>query len=133
MSDHPGLESPTLRRHKQQRSWQIIAPVILVLFVTIALGVYATCMEAGQARLWADVAAIWLLAPLMLFALLGLALLGTIIYLLARLMNILPSYTLLMQDFAVRLAAGIRRGADAATSPVVWLEETRAALKMLFK
>ncbi|MFH1906763.1 MAG: hypothetical protein ABIL11_05175, partial [Chloroflexota bacterium] len=79
------------------------------------------------------VAVIWLIAPLMLFALLCLVVLGALIYAIARLTKITPRYTLQAQNFVLRLTAGVKRGADMAVKPVVWLEQARAVLKSLFK
>jgi len=133
MADLSHLDSPTLRAHKRQRFWQILAPIILVVLLAVVIGVFTARAEAGQTRLWADVATIWLVAPLMLFALLCLAVLGGMIYAIARLTQVTPRYTLQAQDFFFRLAGGVKRGADMAVKPVVWLEQARAALKSLFK
>ena len=133
MADSPYFDSPTLRVHKRQRSWQILVPILLFIVLIFVVGSFVIGAEAGQTRLWADIATIWLVAPLMLFALLCMVMLGGMIYAIARLMKIAPRYTLQAQDFALRLMAGVKRGADVAVKPVVWLEQARAALKSLFK
>jgi hypothetical protein len=133
MPDSSDFESPTQRAHKRQFTWQILMPIILVLLLVVVFGVFTIRAGAGDARLWADVAIIWLIAPLMLFALLGMAVLGGLIYALARLLKIAPRYTLQVQDFAARIVVGVKRGADTAVKPVVWLEQARAALKSLFE
>ncbi|MDP3186157.1 MAG: hypothetical protein Q8M58_12885, partial [Anaerolineales bacterium] len=106
MPDLPPFESPTLRVHKRQRFWQILAPMMLVILLALVAGGFTLAAEAGQTRPGADVAVIWLIAPLMLFALLCMAVLGGMIYAIARLTKIMPRYTLQAQNFALRLTAG---------------------------
>ena len=133
MHDSPNFESPTLREHKRQHFWQILMPIFLVIVLILVAGGLVIGAEAGQTRLWADVATIWLVAPLMLFALLCMAVLGGMIYAVARLTQITPRYTLQARNLVLRFTAGVKRGADVAVKPVVWLEQARAALKSLFK
>jgi hypothetical protein len=133
MADSPHFDLPTLREHKRQHFWQILTPILLVIVLILVAGGFVIGTEAGQTRLWADVATIWLVAPLMLFALLCMTVLGGMIYAVARLTQIMPRYTLQAQNIALRLMAGVKRGADVAVKPVVWLEQVRAALKLLFK
>ena len=133
MADSPHFDSPTLREHKRQHFWQILLPIVLVALLAVVIGVFTAQTEAGQTRLWADIATIWLIAPLMFSALLCMAVLGGMIYAVALLTQITPRCTLQAQNFALRLTAGVKRGADAAVKPVVWLEQARAALKSLFK
>ncbi len=133
MPDLPPFQSPTLRVHKRQRFWQIIAPMMLVILLALIAGGFTLADDAGLTRPGADVAIIWLVAPLMLFALLCMVVLGGMIYAIARLMKITPRYTLQAQNFVLRLTAGVKRGADAAVKPIVWLEQARAVLKSLFK
>jgi type II secretory pathway component PulL len=132
MDDLPPLDSPTLQAHKRQRFWQILLPVSLAAVLFLAAGGLVIGAEAGEARQWADAAVIWLVAPLLVFALFALAVLVGLIYALARLAKVAPRYTRQAQDFAERLAAGVKRGADAAAGPVLWLEQARAAVKALF-
>jgi len=133
MADSPHFDSTTLRAHKRQRFWQILMPAMLFIVLILVAGGFVIGAEAGQTRLWADIATIWLIAPLMFSALLCMAVLGGMIYAVALLTQITPRCTLQAQNFALRLTAGVKRGADAAVKPVVWLEQARAALKSLFK
>ena len=133
MADSPHFDSPTLRAHKRQRFWQILMPILSVIVLILVAGGFVIGAEAGQNKLWADIATIWLIAPLMFSALVCMAVLGGMIYAVARLTQITPRYTLQAQNFALRLTAGVKRGADVAVKPVVWLEQARAVLKSLFK
>ena len=45
-----------------------------------------------------------------------------LIYLLARLLNITPKYTGMMQDYVRKAAVYIKQGADAVVKPVIGLK-----------
>lgn len=132
MPNLPPFESPTLRVHKRQRFWQILAPMMLVILLALVAGGFTLAAEAGQTRPGADVAVIWLIAPLMLFALLCLVVLGALIYAIARLTKITPRYTLQAQNFVFRFTAGVKRAADITVQPVMWVRQVQAALESLF-
>jgi type II secretory pathway component PulL len=133
MTNMPPVQTPTLKSHLRQRFWQILLPIILVVLLAIVAAVFSTLSDTEHIECWAEISTIWLVAPLMFSALLCMAMLGGMIYAVARLTQITPRYTLRAQNFALRLTAGVKRGADAAVKPVVWLEQARAALKSLFK
>jgi len=128
MSVPPPTGSSSLRTHKRQLAWQIILPVALAAVLGIVAGVFTLRAGAGADRLWADVALIWLLAPLLLLALLLAAVLGLMIYALSRLGRIAPEYTSRGQDLAGRLAAGVKQAADAAVKPILWINQAAAVV-----
>jgi hypothetical protein len=131
MSDPRPLETPTVRAHQRQLAWQILVPfftvtaVIIVVAVLIATGASAT-------RTWADVSTIWLIAPILVFALLFVAVLGFLIYGLARLLQVTPRYTGKAQDFFVLISRWARIIADGAAKPFVWFQQAGAMLKSIF-
>jgi len=127
------LKSPTLKRHRRQRFWQIIMPISLAIILSIAVGGFTVMAGAAQARLWADVAIIWLIAPMLVFALIGLVKLVALIYVLVQLTKVTPRFTARAQNFATRVEFGTRRVADAAVIPVLWLGQISTAIKSVFK
>ncbi|MEZ0396055.1 MAG: hypothetical protein ABWK53_06465 [Anaerolineales bacterium] len=130
MTDGPPFESPSLRRHRKQRAWHILLPFLLTAL--LALGGAALAAfggGTGQARLWADISLIWLILPALFFALLCLAVLIGVIYLLARLTRAVPPVAAKIQFFSRRVANGARQAADKAAQPVVWLRQAGAMLK----
>jgi len=132
MSNPLPAETPTVRAHKRQLAWQILVPffvvtaLILVVAVLIAIG-------ATDTRTWADVSTIWLIAPLLVFALLFVAVLGFLIYGVARLLQVTPRYTGKAQDFFALLSTWARIVADGATKPFIWFRQAGAILKSIFK
>ncbi len=134
MTDGPPFESPSLRRHRKQRWWQILLPFLLTALIVLGGAALAAFGGgAGGARLWADISLIWLILPALFFALLCLAAVIGLIYLLARLSRAVPPVTAKVQFFSRRVANGTRQAADKAVQPVVWLEEFGAMLKTLFR
>jgi len=129
-------KTPSYQAHRRQFVGQVLAPVLLAAALGIAMAVL-TGMAAfgggGEVGRWAAIATIWLALPVMVFGLLFLLILAGLIFLLARLLKITPTYTQRAQKFAQRLSRGARRGADAAVKPALWLEGARAAIKALFK
>jgi lysylphosphatidylglycerol synthetase-like protein (DUF2156 family) len=127
------VESPTLRSHKRQLTWQILVPFLLVTALFIAVAVLVIINTGSTTRTWADVSVIWLIAPMLIFALLFVTVLGFLIYGIARLLQITPHYTTRMQDFFSMLSARIRTLANGAAKPIVWSQQAGAILKSIFK
>jgi len=132
MPNLQSVETPTVRAHKSQLAWQILVPffvvtaIILVVAVLVATGVTAN-------RTWADISTIWLIAPVLVFSLLSVAVLGFLIYGIARLLQVTPRYTGKAQDFFALLSTWARIIADGAAKPFVWFQQAGAVLKTLFR
>ena len=125
-------ETSTVRTHKGQLTWQILVPffvvtaLILVIAVLVATGATATST-------WADISTIWLIAPLLVIALFFVAVLGFLIYGIARLLQVTPRFTGKAQDFFALLSNWARIIADGATKPFVWFQQAGAILESIFK
>lgn len=121
-------------RHRRQRTTQIILPVALAVLLCIAMIVLvniATFQSNGDVGRWAAISTMWIALPVFITGLVFLALLVGIIYLLARLLGIAPTYTSKAQDFVRRLAIRIQRIADATVKPVIDLDGVGASIKAL--
>lgn len=116
--------------------WQIILPIVLTVMLCIALIVLiniATFRDGGDVARWEAVSTIWIVIPIIIGLLILTAFLGGLVYLLARLLNIMPTYTGLAQDY-VHIAAGyIKRGADAAVKPIISLNSILASISAFFE
>jgi len=125
-------ETSTVRTHKGQLTWQILVPffvvtaLILVIAILVATGATATST-------WADISTIWLIAPLLVIALFFVAVLGFLIYGIARLLQVTPRFTGKAQDFFALLSNWARIIADGATKPFVWFQQAGAILESIFK
>ena len=121
-----------MRAHRRQLAWQILVPFFLVVAFILFVAVLVA-MGATSTRAWADVSTIWLLAPMLVFALLFAAVLGFLIFGIAKLLQVIPHYTGKTQDLFARLSIWARIIADGAAKPFVWFQQAAAILKSIFK
>jgi|SRR5215207_1215788 hypothetical protein len=122
------------RRHRKQRTSQILLPMVLaaILFIgMIVLVNIATFRDHGDVGRWAAISTIWIVIPVCISGFIFLALLGGLVYLMARLLGVAPTYTGMAQDFVHKLAIRIRRAADMAVKPVFSVNGFGASLKAL--
>lgn len=131
-------QSPSFRRHQKQRFWQILAPIILGGLITLAAAVLMVLTLTGTvsginlSRI-ADTSLIWLIVPGMVFGIFFTVLLLGLVYLIARLLNILPQYTFLVQQYAALIEAKIRLWAKKGMTPIIKVKSTGAAVGAFFK
>ena len=130
-------KSPSYRQHRRQRFWQILLPLILGSLFALAVAVLMVMTIAGattglNASQGADAALIWIIIPLMLAAFLFTVILIGMIYGIAKLLNILPGYTMLVQHYVAWAAAKIQLGLKQAPAPIVNLESIGAGVSAFF-
>jgi len=122
------------RRYRRQRTNQIIVPIVLaaILFIGMVILVnIATFRDNGDVGRWAAISTIWIVIPVCISGLVFLTLLGGLVYLMARLLGVAPTYTGKAQDFIHKLAIHIRRAAAMAVRPVFSVNGFGATLKAL--
>jgi hypothetical protein len=130
---HPERES--YLRHRRQLTRQIILPVViasLLMVALIALIGVATFRDNGDVGRWAAVSTIWIVIPILLAGLVFLLILVGLVYLMARLMGRLPTYTGLAQDYVHLGAAYAQRFTEAAVKPVFAVDGLAAYIKAIF-
>jgi heme/copper-type cytochrome/quinol oxidase subunit 2 len=122
------------KRYRKQLISQIILPMViagLLLVALIVLIIFATFRENGDVARWAAISTIWIVIPIMIASLIFLLVLGGLVYLMKRLLNITPTYTGLAQDFVHKLAIRIRLAADALVKPVIFVDGLGASINRL--
>jgi hypothetical protein len=130
---HPPVHESYLK-HRKQRVWQIILPVILAALLFIALVVLviiATSSGSGDTARWAEISSIWISLPIIFMALVLFIILAGIVYLLIRLLQVAPIYTGKGQDLAYKVARFARRAADAVAKPFISLDSLGASINTL--
>lgn len=123
------------KKHRKEILTQIILPVVLTVILIVAVIVLvnvATFRDGGDVARWAAVSTIWIVIPIMIGMLIFLAVLGGLIYLLAQLLNVTPTYTGMAQDYVRKAAVYIKRGADAVVRPIIGLDGFLASVKAFF-
>jgi len=124
MNKFPELqhERESYVKHRRDVNINILLPVILAALVVVGLAVLAIFGATGNnaaVSLWADVAAIWVIIPMMFLMLVIVVLTGAIVYGMSRLLKVSPHYTGLAQEYALWFAAEVRLWADRAVKPVL--------------
>jgi hypothetical protein len=122
-------------KHRKDLTWKIIFPVVLSSVLCIGLIVLiniAAFRDGGDVARWGAISTMWIAIPIMIGMLIFLALLVGIVYLLARLLNILPTYTAMVQDFFYKVESYARRAADAVARPVILINSIGASISRFF-
>jgi hypothetical protein len=123
-------------RHRKQRTWQIVMPVILASVLLIALIVLiniATFRDNGDVARWAAVSTILMVIPIMVGLFLFLVLLVGIAYLVGRLLGVTPHYTGLAQEYIYRAAGIIKRALDAMVKQIIEAQGVLASIREFFR
>jgi hypothetical protein len=126
-------DRPTVRTHKRQFTWQILVPFLVMAGIVIAGAVLVVTGAAPQTGVWADISVIWLLVPALIFALVFLVIMITIIYGMAKLLQVLPHYTGKAQSIFNQVSAGTQKLADGTTKPFFWFRQAGAVIKSIFR
>ena len=115
---------PSWRRHQKQRFWQIVLPItlagVLVLGALALLVLTAARGDpGGQISSMADASLIWTILPIILTAVVGAVVLMALVYLLARLLRVLPTYTSLVQYYFAVAESQVKKWSDKVVSPFI--------------
>ena len=127
-------EHPSYLKHRRELWTKILIPMLLAVAVIVAVATLtgiATFRDNGEVGRWAAISTIWIVIPIMGAGLLLLLVFIAILYGMARLLALLPTYTGQAQKIAWRIEGAIKRGADMAVKPVLALEGITATLKRL--
>jgi hypothetical protein len=118
-------DHPSYQLHRKQMWTQILLPILLAVLVFIAVIVLtsvATFRNNGDVSRWAAISTIWLVLPVLIVGLLFLIILLAIIYLLARLISLIPPYSYQAQRFVYRIEGYIKRGTEMIVKPVLFVD-----------
>ena len=132
----PHPEHYSYIQHRKQRMTQIILPVVLSAVLVIGMILLisvVTFKYGGDVSRWAEISTIWLTIPIIVAGLIFLAILMGLIYLLVRVLGVLPYYTSLAQDYIYIAQIYIVRGADMAVKPIIALGGTLEKIKAFFE
>lgn len=95
-------------------------PILLIALLFLAISILtgiAGLGGRGDLSRWAAVSTIWLILPTLVAGLILLALLVTMIYLVAKLTQLLPPYSYQAQRFMRGIEGGTKRGAEMVRRP----------------
>jgi hypothetical protein len=121
----------TQQAHRQQVLWQIVVPLIVAAVVILVLAVLAATGSSQAASLWADIALVWLLIPVMIASLVLLVLLAGLVYAVVWLVRTIPAYALQAQNFIVMVASQVERLGNMIVEPIMRVNAFLASLQAL--
>ena len=124
-------------KHRKQTFWQIWVPlclsILVILFLAVLAVVSAETYASSTVTNWSHLSLIYMITPALIAGFVVLAVLGLVIYGLARLLDILPVYSRMVQGFFRQTAVFIRMWSDKTAQPVLaikgWWAGFEAALK----
>jgi len=128
----PPRDHPSYQLHRKQMWTQILIPILLSAIIFIAIIVLtslATFRGDGDVTRWAAISTIWLVLPVMLAGLMLLIILIAIIYLLGRLIGIIPPYSHQAQRFVYQIEGYVRRGTDMLVRPALLVDAIKSQIK----
>ncbi len=129
------VEHESFKAHRRDLVRQILVPILLATAVIVAVAVFtsiATFRDHGDVARWAAVSTIWIIFPIMTAGLILLVIFIGLIFLMARLLKLIPPYTDKAQKFVWRVEGYVRQGADMAARPILAVEELAAMFKKFF-
>ena len=127
----PERNQQTHLAHRREVLWQITVPSIAGIILLLAVAVLASLSGSAPARLWGDVALIWLILPMLVVLLVFTVILGGLVYLVVRLNLALPGLAFKAQDLVRAVQDKLTAAADLAVKPVFKVEGMRASLKSM--
>ena len=123
--------------HRKQTFWQIVFPLALGVLIVLALAVLVILAPSHggntSVAYWSHLATVWLILPALLIGLILLILTGGFVYLLNRLLNIVPVYALKAQQAMVWLSRMVRYRADQSVQPVLSVQSWWASVRAFWK
>lgn len=134
MRSLPEPNPVTRQAYRRQSFWQITFPFLLALLLLLALvggTIWAAAGGLDEVTRWADISIIWLLSPQLFFALISLVFLCSLVFLLAKLLVILPRYTRILQDNILLVQILVRKYSDKMVEPVLKIRSFKASVEML--
>jgi hypothetical protein len=118
------FEPPPNPEHRKQKIWQIFVPLGIAVALMIALAVWAAIATANDPMVghdWAAVSIVFLSLPALLIGLIFLVILAGLIYLVSKLLGILPYYSLIARTFVYRSGAKLINITNTLAKPVVFV------------
>lgn len=123
-------------KHRRQLMRQIVLPMALSALALAGMIVWisiVTFNQGGDVGRWAAISTIWVIIPMLVGGLVTLAILGGLIYGMARLLSAIPYYTGIAQEYVILARGYIIRGADMAVRPILKLNEWLQTAKAFFE
>jgi hypothetical protein len=125
----PERNPKTYKAHNREVFYQITLPLVFGIVTALLLAVLATQATASKVSTWADISLIMMIIPTMIVALLFLVLTAGTIYLMVKLLPLIPPYARFAQDWFVYIAFRVRFAADKSVEPFLRIHSFTASVR----
>lgn len=130
--DAPMQRNPaTQARHRREVFWQITLPVLVGVAISLALIALAIGAVPAQASIWADISTIWLITPALIAGVIFLAITVASIYLVVKLIQVLPGYAFRIYGFLLLVNDQVRQVSDRLVEPILRIEGFKSSARAL--
>ena len=135
MQNKPTRDPQTQAAHRRESRLQIILPLFFGVLVVLGLAIWTglVASRGGNVSQAADTSLIFLLIPMLFLALIILALLGGLIYLVAVIIEALPPQFYILQGFFLAAQKWLQDASDKLTEPALRTKSAAAAWRTLRK
>ena len=122
-------------RHRKERRWQILAPVLIAATLGITLGIIIIygAMQGGDTAIWSAIATILLVLPIMVVSFILLVVLSVFIYETHYVYKILPTYSAQAQDAVFNVTTQVNHYAEKSTEPILLLKSWLSVPGKIFR
>lgn len=134
MQNTPPLRDPlTQAAHRRQTWLQIGLPLLLGLLAVLALAIWTVLVASGGGNVSqaADTSLIFLLIPMLVMALIFLAVLAGLIYVVALIIKALPPKFYVLQGFFLNIQKTVQNVSDKLAEPTLRAKSAGAAWQSL--
>jgi hypothetical protein len=135
MQNKPTRDPQTQAAHRRETRLQIILPLLLGVLAVLGLAIWTglVASRGGNVSQAADTSLIFLLIPMLVLALIVVALLGGLIYLMVVIIDALPPKFYVLQGFFLAAQKWLQDASDKLTEPALRTKSAAAAWRTLRK
>lgn len=130
-------QSESYHRHQRQRFWQILLPVLLgalaILAAAVLLVLTITGAQTGiNLSQYADASSVWVIVMVISLGFVITLVLFILVYLLARLLQILPGYTRVAQLYAKIIMLRLQAISKKTAAPIISVQSISSGVGGFF-
>ena len=125
----PERNPKTHKAHNREVFYQITLPMVVGVVIVMFLAVLATQATASTASTWADISLIMMIIPTMIVTLLFMVLTAGTIYLMIKLLPLIPPYARFAQEWFAYISYRVRVMADKSTEPFIKVHGFMASIR----
>ncbi len=113
--------------------WQIIFPGLVgLILVGLLCAWIVVAVSPGNISRFAEVSTVLLVIPVLFFSLFSLILLGLLIYLVQRIIRVIPPFTTRVVEFLEKIQEAVRKISEVIVKPVFQPTSVLTVIRNLF-